>query len=31
MPNVDQSIVILDRLLTWTDKGIELEADPRHG
>ena len=30
MPNVDRSIVVLNRLLTWTDKGIELEADPRH-
>lgn len=30
MPDVDHSIVILNRLLTWTDQGIELEADPRH-
>ena len=28
--DVDHSIVILNRLVTWTDKGIELEADPRH-
>ena len=30
MPNVDHSIVILNRLLMWPDKGIELEVDPRH-
>ena len=30
MKDVDHSIVILNRLITWTDKGIELEADPRH-
>ena len=24
------SITILNRLVTWTDRGIELEADPRH-
>ena len=30
MKNVDHSIVILNRLVTWTDKGIEMEADPRH-
>ena len=30
MPDVDHSIVILNRLVTWSDKGIELEADPRH-
>ena len=30
MKGVDHSIVILNRLVTWTDKGIELEADPRH-
>ena len=30
MKDVDHSIVILNRLVTWTDKGIELEADPRH-
>ena len=25
-----QSIDILNRLVTWTERGIELEADPRH-
>ena len=30
MKEVDHSIVILNRLVTWTDKGIEMEADPRH-
>ena len=30
MKDVDYSIVILNRLVTWTDKGIEMEADPRH-
>ena len=30
MKDVDHSIVILNRLVTWTDKGIEMEADPRH-
>ena len=30
MKCVDHSIVILNRLVTWTDKGIELEAGPRH-
>ena len=30
MKGVDHSIVILNRLVTWTNKGIELEADPRH-
>ena len=30
MQGVDHSIVILNRLLTWTDRGIEMEADPRH-
>ena len=30
MKGVDHSIVILNRLVAWTDKGIELEADPRH-
>ena len=25
-----QEIVVLNRLLTWTSQGIELEADPRH-
>ena len=30
MEGVDHSIVILNRLVTWTNKGIELEADPRH-
>ena len=29
MPDADHSIVILNRLVTWSDKGIELEADPR--
>ena len=30
MKDVDHSIVILNRLVTWTNKGIEMEADPRH-
>ena len=30
MKDVDHSIVILNRLVTWTGKCIELEADPRH-
>jgi hypothetical protein len=30
MKDVDHSIVILNRLVTWTDKRIEMEADPRH-
>ena len=30
MPNVSLSIVILNRLVSWTEAGIELEADPRH-
>ena len=30
MSDVSHSIVILNRLVTWTDCGIELEADPRH-
>ena len=30
MPNVDHSIVIYDRLLTCTAKGIGVEADSRH-
>jgi len=30
MPNVSHSIVILNRLVSWTEAGIELEADPRH-
>ena len=30
MSDVSHSIVILNRLVTWTDRGIELEADPRH-
>ena len=30
MANVAHSITILNRLVTWTDRGIELEADPRH-
>ena len=30
MSNVSHSIVILNRLITWTDRRIELEADPRH-
>ena len=29
-PGVKQTIVILNRLATWTSEGIELEADPRH-
>ena len=28
--NVAHSITILNRLVTWTDRGIEVEADPRH-
>ena len=28
--DVSHSIVILNRLITWTDRGIELEADPGH-
>ena len=30
MADVAHSITILNRLVTWTDRGIELEADPRH-
>ena len=30
MRNVSHSITILNRLVTWTDRGIELEADTRH-
>ena len=30
MTDVSHSITILNRLVTWTDRGIELEADPRH-
>ena len=30
MKGVDHSIVILNPLVTWTGKGIELEADSRH-
>ena len=30
MPDVDHSTIILNRLVTWSDRGIELEADPRH-
>ena len=30
MSDVSHSITILNRLVTWTDRGIELEADPRH-
>ena len=30
MSDFSLSIVILNRLITWTDCGIELEADPRH-
>ena len=30
MPGTKQSIDILNRLVTWTERGIELEADPRH-
>jgi len=29
MKDVDHSIVILNRLVTWTNKGIQLEADPK--
>ena len=30
MPGTQQSIDILNRLVSWTNRGIELEADPRH-
>lgn len=30
MPDTKQSIDILNRLVSWTDRGIELEGDPRH-
>ena len=30
MPGTKQSIDILNRLVSWTERGIELEADPRH-
>ena len=30
MADVAHSITLLNRLVTWTDRGIELEADPRH-
>ena len=30
MADVSHSITILKRLVTWTDRRIELEADPRH-
>ena len=30
MSDVSHSITILNRLVTWTDRGFELEADPRH-
>ena len=30
MPGTQQSIDIFDRLVSWTSRGIELEADPRH-
>ena len=29
-PQDDKSIRVLNRLVTWNRKGIELEADPRH-
>ena len=28
--DVSHSTTILNRLVKWTDRGIELEADPRH-
>ena len=30
MSDVSHSITILNRLMAWTDRGIELEADQRH-
>ena len=30
MPEYVQEIVVLNRLISWTSEGIELEADPRH-
>ena len=30
MPGTKQKIDILNRLISWTERGIELEADPRH-
>ena len=30
MPECVQEIVVLNRLISWTREGIELEADPRH-
>ena len=29
-PNDDKSIRILNRVIEWTDRGIEYEADQRH-
>ncbi|CAE6933232.1 RE2 [Symbiodinium sp. CCMP2592] len=30
LPGVTHSISVLNRLVTWTNEGIEMEADPRH-
>ena len=30
LPNVCHKISVLNRLVSWTEHGIELEADPRH-
>ncbi|CAE7627361.1 unnamed protein product [Symbiodinium sp. CCMP2592] len=30
LPGVTHSISVLNRLVTWTTEGIEMEADPRH-
>ena len=30
LPGVIHSISVLNRLVTWTNRGIEMEADPRH-
>ncbi|CAE6971968.1 unnamed protein product [Symbiodinium sp. CCMP2592] len=30
LPGVTHSIYVLNRLVTWTNEGIEMEADPRH-
>ena len=30
LPDCVQQLSVLNRLITWSDTGIELEADPRH-
>ena len=30
LPNICHQISVLNRLISWTEHGIELEADPRH-